>query len=104
MRIFTFIFLMMFVVPVTAQELEEMDFITEVDEDHYKNNARLYRGEGEHQCQSPESIGHTCKNLGVNFMDCNHAFYKLKMEDCCSGSKHGGTTIAFKLTKCTNFN
>ncbi|WP_408096857.1 hypothetical protein ACJVC5_17600 [Peredibacter sp. HCB2-198] len=103
MKSLAFILLLFTTVSVKAH-VEELDFITEVDEEHYKSNARLYRGEGEHQCQSPESIGHTCKNLGVNFMDCNHAFYKLKMEDCCSGSKYGGTSIAFKLTKCTNFN
>jgi hypothetical protein len=85
--------------------IEEVDYISEVDDAVYKQlNPRLYRGEGEHQCQSSQSIGHTCKNLGVNFTDCNHAFFRLKMEDCCKGSDGGGRSISFKLTKCTNFN
>lgn len=84
---------------------EEVDYINEMDDHTYRmQNPRIYRGEGEHQCQSSESIGHTCKNLGVNFMDCNNAFFKLKRDDCCSGSQFGGTSIGFKLTKCTNFN
>ncbi len=87
------------------EDSTEIDFITEMDDEVYREaNPRIYRGEGEHQCQSRESIGHTCKNLGVNFTDCNQAFFKLKLEDCCSGSKYGGTTINFKLLKCTNFN
>lgn len=99
------IFALLMVIPAYADEPRELDFITEVDDAHYKQNgARLYRAEGEHVCQSDESIGHTCKNLGVNFMDCNHAHFKLKIEDCCSGSKYGGSSIGFKITKCTNFN
>ncbi len=83
----------------------EVDYITEMsDEDYRSVNPRLYRAEGEHQCQSKDSLGHTCKNLGVNFTDCNQAFFKLKRDDCCSGSEYGGSTIGFKLTKCTNFN
>lgn len=89
----------------SAFAVEELDFIRDIDDEYYKQvSPRLYRGEGEHQCQSSESIGHTCKNLGVNFMDCNHAFYRLQQEDCCSGSNYGGRSIGFKLTKCTNFN
>ena len=70
-----------------AEELVEIDFITEIDSKTYLQNPRLYRAEGEHQCQSDQSIGHACKNLGVNFTDCNQAYSKLKMEDCCSGSR-----------------
>lgn len=82
----------------------ERDYIHEVSDEAYRDSsARLYRAEGEHQCQSADSIGHTCKNLGVNFTDCNHAFFSLKRDDCCSGSKYGGTSINFKVTKCSNF-
>jgi hypothetical protein len=81
-----------------------IDYLSEMDDETYRLNPRLYRAEGEHQCQSARSIGHTCKNLGVNFTDCNNAFFKLKQDDCCSGSRYGGNSINFKVTKCTNFN
>ncbi len=88
-----------------AHAAEEIDYIHEVDDETYReSNPRLYRGEGKHVCQSKESIGHTCQNLGVNFTDCNHAFFSLKRDDCCAGSQYGGNSIEFKLTKCTNFN
>lgn len=84
---------------------EEVDYIHEVSDEVYREaQPRLYRAEGEHLCQSREAIGHSCKNLGVNFTDCNHAFFSLKRDDCCAGSKYGGGSIEFKLTKCTNFN
>lgn len=90
---------------VYAEDVVEIDYLTEMDDESYSmQNPRLYRAEGEHQCQSSESIGHTCKILGVNFTDCNAAFFKLKNEDCCIGSRYGGNSIGFKLTKCTNFN
>jgi hypothetical protein len=82
----------------------EVDYLSEMDDETYRLSPRLYRAEGEHQCQSAQSIGHTCKNLGVNFTDCNNAFFKLKQDDCCSGSEYGGNSISFKVTKCTNFN
>lgn len=87
-----------------AEEPVEIDFLREMDTEVYLQNPRLYRAEGEHQCQSNTSLGHTCKNLGVNFTDCNQAHFKLKLEDCCSGSRWGGNSIGFKITKCTNFN
>ena len=100
MKILSLLLLMSF----NSYALEEVDYIREMDEDTYKSlNPRIYRAEGEHQCQSSDSIGHTCKNLGVNFTDCNQAFLKLKRDDCCSGSKYGGTSIGFKVTKCTKF-
>lgn len=103
MKYLTLLFLCLFATQVSA--IEEVDYISEVDDAVYKTqNPRLYRGEGEHQCQSSQSLGHSCKNLGVNFTDCNHAFFRLKMEDCCKGSEYGGRSIGFKLTKCTNFN
>lgn len=98
------IFLSLMSVVSMAEEPVEIDYITEIDEETYLQNPRLYRAEGEHQCQSQASIGHTCKNLGVNFTDCNQAHFKLKLEDCCSGSRWGGNSIGFKVTKCTNFN
>ena len=86
-------------------EVYEVDYLSDVDDATYREQTpRLYRGEGEHVCQSKEAIGHTCKNLGVNFTDCNHAFFKLEADDCCSGSKYGGSSISFKMTKCSNFN
>jgi hypothetical protein len=87
-----------------AEEAVEVDYLSEMDDETYRLNPRLYRAEGEHQCQSAQSIGHTCKTLGVNFTDCNNAFFKLKQDDCCSGSRYGGNSINFKVTKCTNFN
>jgi hypothetical protein len=97
--------LVLFLISGSIFAAEEVDYIHEVSDEAYrKTTARLYRAEGEHQCQSKDSIGHTCKNLGVNFTDCNHAHFSLKRDDCCSGSDYGGISIAFKLTKCTNFN
>lgn len=100
----TFILLMFMSLSVQAyDEVIEVDYINEMDDDSYRSNPQLHKAEGEHQCQSREAMGHTCKNLGVGFTDCNQAFYKLKMEDCCSGSKYGGSTIGFKLTKCSKY-
>jgi hypothetical protein len=99
----TYLFLILLSLNVLASDAEEVDYIREMDDEAYlENNPRIYRAEGEHQCQSSESIGHTCKNLGVNFSDCNAAFYTLKRDDCCTGSKYGGVSIGFKVTKCTN--
>lgn len=87
-----------------AHTSETIDYISEMDTDTYAQTPRLYRAEGQHQCQSDLAIGHTCQVLGVNFTDCNQAHFRLKQEDCCSGSRYGGSSIGFKLTKCTNFN
>lgn len=85
-----------------AEEPVEIDYIRDMDDDSYRKNLpRLHKAEGEHQCQSNSSIGHTCKNLGINFTDCNHAFYRLKADDCCSGSEYGGKSINFKVVKCS---
>lgn len=98
-------YLILFFTLLTNVYASEVDYIHEVSDDVYReSNPRLYRAEGVHTCQSKESIGHTCKNLGVNFTDCNHAFFSLKRDDCCQGSQHGGSSIEFKVTKCTNFN
>lgn len=103
MKLF-FLFVLMFSFCALANEdVVEVDYISEMDDEAYlQSNPRIYRAEGEHQCQSIESIGHTCKNLGVNFSDCNVAFFSLKRDDCCSGSEYGGTSIGFKMNKCTN--
>lgn len=83
----------------------EVDYITEMDDDAYRDSTpKVYRGEGLHQCQSRDSIGHSCENAGLNFTDCNVAFFKLKMADCCPDSLYGGTSISFKLTKCSYYN
>lgn len=99
-----FLILMLATFPVFASDVIEVDYLREMDDETYRQSPRLYRAEGQHICQSPSSIGHQCKNLGVNLTDCNQAFFKLKQNDCCSGSQYGGTSIGFKLTKCTNFN
>jgi hypothetical protein len=102
---FLFLIFTMYSASLFAEDVIEIDYLTEMDQESYlSSNPRLYRGEGEHQCQSKDSIGHTCKVIGVSFTDCNVAFFKLKQEDCCVGSRYGGRTIGFKLTKCTNFN
>jgi hypothetical protein len=86
------------------EELTEFDYIQDMSEEFYRDNsAQPHKAEGEHMCQSHSSIGHTCKNLGVNFMDCNQAFFKLKQEDCCSGSSDGGVSIGFKIKKCSKY-
>lgn len=88
-----------------ANDVVSIDYLTEMDDETYLNsNPRIYRAEGEHQCQSKDSLGHTCRVIGVNFTDCNVAFFYLKKEDCCKGSRYGGSSIGFTLTKCTNFN
>lgn len=98
-------FLLILLLSFNAFAADEVDYITEMDDITYREqNPRLYRGEGEHQCQSKNSLGHTCKTLGVNFTDCNNAFLKLERDDCCSSSQYGGNSIGFKLVKCTNFN
>jgi hypothetical protein len=88
-----------------ASDVVEIDFISEMDDESYREaTPTVYRGEGVHQCQSRDSIGHTCENAGVNFTDCNVAFFKLKMTDCCPDSRYGGNSINFKLTKCSYYN
>lgn len=84
-------------------EVYEVDYSRELSDEEYRLTPQLHKAEGEHTCQSRESIGHTCKNIGVGFTDCNQAFFKLKMEDCCSGSKYGGNSIGFKILKCSKY-
>ncbi len=54
---------------------------------------------GQHTCQSHDSIGHTCTNYGI-FNDANEAYYKLKADSCCGHSQYGGSSIDFKVTNC----
>lgn len=100
-----FLLLLMFVSinAFALDEVHEIDFTRELTDEEYRQTPQLHKAEGEHTCQSRESIGHACKNLGVGFTDCNQAFFKLKMEDCCSGSKYGGSSIGFKITKCSKY-
>ncbi|MCM2351825.1 MAG: hypothetical protein NDI69_17555 [Bacteriovoracaceae bacterium] len=85
-------------------EVIEIDYIQDMTDEYYRDaSAQPHKAEGEHMCQSHTSIGHTCKNLGVNFMDCNQAFFKLKQEDCCSGSTYGGVSIGFKIKECSKY-
>lgn len=59
-----------------------------------------FRAGGTHQCQSSTSIGHKCKVEG-EFHDCDEAYRKLKMEDCCGNTKEGGGSIGFTLDYCS---
>ena len=95
----------LFSASVHAQsELNEVDYIQDMTDEFYRdNNAQPHKATGEHTCQSDKSLGHTCQNIGVNFMDCNQAFFSLRREDCCSGSEHGGVSIGFKLIKCSKY-
>jgi hypothetical protein len=97
--------LLLLLLSTTDLTAYEQDYLPEMSDEEYRQvGPRLYRAEGEHQCQSSSSIGHSCKNLGVNFTDCHQAALKLKRDDCCRGSTFGGLSLNFKLTKCTNFN
>lgn len=101
MKLFILLFTLL---AMNAFALEEVDYIRELPEEDYKSlNFRLHRASGEHQCQSETSIGHRCKNLGVNFKDCNQAFFLLQKDDCCRGSEYGGRSINFKLTSCSSY-
>ena len=89
---------------LTTLASDEVDYMREMAEEDYKTiGIRLHKAQGEHLCQSHESIGHKCSNLGVNFSDCQQAFLLLKRDDCCSGSQYGGRSIAFKITSCSSY-
>lgn len=66
-------------------------------------NPRPHKAHGRHVCQSQISLGHSCENFGINFMDCHQAFYSLKAEDCCRNTESGGYSIEFQLLKCSSF-
>jgi hypothetical protein len=58
-----------------------------------------FHANGTHQCQSKTSIGHTCEVEG-EFTDCDEAYQKLKMNDCCSHTKEGGASSGFTMGSC----
>jgi len=87
--------------PALAQEF---DARRDWDVETYYTNQRLYRAEGEHQCQSHSSLGHRCETVGINFTDCNNAFLKLQRQDCCGTSRYGGVSIGFRMTRCSALN
>lgn len=87
-----------------AMAVVEVDYSRELSDEEYKvPGLRLHKAKGEHQCQSGQSIGHSCNNLGVNFKDCNQAFFLLQKDDCCKGSEYGGRSIGFKLLSCSSY-
>lgn len=59
-----------------------------------------FHAEGTHTCQSPSSIGHTCKVWGFGYDDCIHARIALSQDDCCPHSAYGGNSIGFTLDYC----
>ncbi len=64
---------------------------------------RLFMATGEHKCWSNTSIGHTCMNHGASFTSCDDAYWSLKAQDCCGATKEKGTSVEFKVTKCSQF-
>jgi hypothetical protein len=71
---------------------------------------RLFHGSGEHQCWSKDFIGYKCiVNHAAVYTDCQAAFFGMKKDNCCSrmywqGRRlEDGTSIDFKLTKCSNW-
>lgn len=83
---------------------DEVDYIREMPAEEYKTiGIRLHKAQGEHMCQSPQSIGHKCSNIGINFTDCQQAFLLLKRDDCCGGSEYGGRSISFKVISCSSY-
>ncbi|SDX61517.1 hypothetical protein [Nitrosomonas oligotropha] len=62
---------------------------------------RQFFARGEHTCQSRSSIGHKCEVRGSGFFDCNEAEYDLRNKSCCSSTPKGGSSIGFRITKCS---
>jgi hypothetical protein len=62
-------------------------------------NTPTFHAKGTHMCQSKTSIGHECIVEG-DFNDCDEAYQKLKMQDCCSKTKDGGASSGFTLNSC----
>lgn len=62
-------------------------------------NTPSFHAKGTHMCQSKTSIGHECVVEG-DFNDCDEAYHKLKMQDCCSTTKEGGASSGFTLNSC----
>ena len=63
--------------------------------------SRLFRAEGEHQCQSRTSIGHKCVVAGTGYTSCDEARRKLTRRDCCPRTKDKGNSINFRINTCT---
>ena len=59
-----------------------------------------FRAKGVHQCWSNKDIGFKCEVEG-HFSDCDEAFRKLKMEDCCPKAHAGDGSIGFTLEYCS---
>ena len=64
-----------------------------------QQNTPTFHAKGTHTCQSSTSIGHECIVEG-DFNDCDEAYHKLKMQDCCSSTKEGGASSGFVLNYC----
>jgi hypothetical protein len=58
---------------------------------------------GIHQCQSTDSIGHSCEVFGSQFANCIDAQVDLDGQDCCFATPEGGTSIGFSLNYCSPF-
>ncbi|MFL0799023.1 MAG: hypothetical protein K6L80_01125 [Agarilytica sp.] len=68
-----------------------------------KNKILSYIATGSHQCQSHESIGHSCEVFGSMYDDCISAQVDLAGEDCCFATPEGGNSIGFSLDYCAPF-
>lgn len=67
-----------------------------------QTQVRQVRAFGTHKCQSETSIGHSCQVTGL-FTSCDEAFHVLKRQDCCPSTKEKGTSIEFRIVKCSSF-
>ncbi len=68
-----------------------------------KNKVLSYIATGTHQCQSSDSIGHSCETFGSAYSDCIAAQVDLSGQDCCFATPEGGTSIGFTLSYCAPF-
>jgi hypothetical protein len=82
-----------------------------------QQNIRLFKADGQHQCQSKTDLGHKCSVFGTEYTDCTQAAAKLKSQDCCPATRRcnkdaktgketcslGGTSIGFELLHCSAF-
>ncbi len=68
-----------------------------------ENKILSYVATGAHQCQSHDSIGHSCEVFGSMYDDCIAAQVDLSGQDCCFATPEGGTSIGFSLNYCAPF-
>ncbi len=68
-----------------------------------KNKVLSYIATGTHQCQSHDSLGHSCEVFGSAYADCIAAQADLSGQDCCFATPEGGTSIGFILNYCAPF-